>query len=80
MADPRGDDLMDDVRTALATLTSPWTVEQLAGAVGASEQDVRPCVDRLIAGGTIEPLGEDPRGDEDAPMLYGPRPFEDQPN
>jgi hypothetical protein len=74
------DDLMDDVRTAIATLTSPWTVEQLAHAVGSREEDVRPYVERLVEGGTVEPLGEDPRRDQDGPMLYGPRPFEERPN
>jgi hypothetical protein len=78
MDDQTRDDRMDEVRTALAMLTSPWTIEQLAAAVGTSEEEVHPFVDRLIEGGTIEPLGQDPRGDG-GPMLYGPRPFDQRP-
>ena len=67
-------DLMEAVRVAAASLTSPWTIEQLAAEAGSSQEEVRPCVARLIDGGTIEDLGEDPRhdGDGPAPRLYGP--------
>ena len=76
-----GDDLMDEVRAAIASLTAPWTVDQVARAVGADPQAVRGCVERLLDGGTIEDLGEDPRheGDGPAPTLYGPPPIEESP-
>ena len=34
MHDTTDHDLMDDVRVAIATLTAPWTLDQLASAVG----------------------------------------------
>jgi hypothetical protein len=74
------DDLMEDVRIGIAHLTSPWTLEQLASAVGVAAEDVRPYVERFVEGGTIQPLGEDPGADHPKPMLYGPRPFEERPN
>ena len=78
MAEPR-DDLMHDVRVAIASLTAPWTVEQVAAEVGDSPDDVRTCVARLIEGGTVEDLGDDPRyeGEGPAPRLYGPPTLEE---
>jgi hypothetical protein len=75
-------ELMDAVRVAIASLTSPWTIEQVASEVGASPDEVRSCVARLIDGGTIEDLGDDPRhdGDGPAPRLYGPPSLEDAPD
>ena len=79
-AEPR-DDLMHDLRTAIATLTSPWTIQQVADEVHESLDDVRTCVARLIEGGTIEDLGDDPRheGDGPPPRLYGPPELGDLP-
>ena len=76
-----GGDLMEDVRIAVASLTAPWTLEQLATAVGTDPEAVRPCVDRLLEGETIEDLGDDPRydGDGSAPTLYGPTPLDASP-
>ena len=78
MTEPR-DDLMHDVRVAIASLTAPWTVEQVAAEVGDPLEDVRACVARLLEGGPIEDLGEDPRfeGDGPAPRLYGPPALDD---
>jgi hypothetical protein len=75
------DDLMDAVRTAAASLTAPWTIDQLAGAVGTEPDALRPYVDRLLEGGTIVDLGDDPRheGDGPAPTLHGPPPLDDSP-
>ena len=80
MAEPR-DDLMHDVRVAIASLTAPWTIEQVAAEVGDSPDDVRTCVARLIEGGTVEDLGDDPRyeGEAPAPRLYGPPALGDLP-
>ena len=74
-------DLMEDVRVAAASLTAPWTLEQLATTVGTRPEALHGCVDRLIEGGTVEDLGEDPRheGDGPAPRLYGPRPLDESP-
>ncbi len=79
MSDPRSDQLMDEVRVAIESLTSPWTVHQVAEAVGATDDEVRPCVARLLEGGTIDDLGEDPRhdGDGPAPRLFGPPALDD---
>ena len=52
---------IEQIRMAVAGLTSPWTVEQLARAVGEPPDDVLPYLHRLVAGGSIEELGEDPR-------------------
>jgi hypothetical protein len=78
MVEPR-DDLKHDVRAAIASLTAPWTVEQVAAEVGDPPDDVRVCVSRMIEGGTIEDLGDDPRheGEGPAPRLYGPPALED---
>jgi hypothetical protein len=76
-----GDDVMEAVRVGIANLTSPWTLEELGACVGADPQSLVPYLDRLLEGGTIVPLGPDPRVDDDeAPMLYGPPPFNDSPN
>jgi hypothetical protein len=62
---------IEQIRMAVAGLTSPWTVEQLARAVGEPPDAVLP---RLVAGGSIEELGEDPRHEPGtrAPKIYGP--------
>ena len=65
---------IEQIRMAVAGLTSPWTVEQLARAVGEPPDAVLPYLHRLVAGGSIEELGEDPRHESGtrAPKIYGP--------
>jgi hypothetical protein len=80
MTEHLGDDLMDDVRLAIGTLTAPWTLEQLSAASGTDVETLEPCVQKMIEGGTVFELGPDPRSETPDAMLYGPRPFEDRPN
>jgi hypothetical protein len=56
-------------------------MDRLAAEVGTPPGMLRGCVDRLLEGGTIQELGDDPRheGEDPAPTLYGPRPLEDSP-
>ena len=77
VADATGSDeglTIEQIRMAVAGLTSPWTVERLARAVGEPPDAVLPYLHRLVAGGSIEELGEDPRREPGSRALkiYGP--------
>jgi hypothetical protein len=49
------------------SLTAPWTIAQLARAADIEPGTARDCTERLVEGGTVEDLGEDPRHDGDGP-------------